>query len=55
MLKLGKFYYYNKNGEKNINCYYVNLKKKDIEKAGITESDKLEIQVEQGRIIIIKK
>ena len=55
MQKLQKQYYYNKNGERKLNCYKVNLSRDIIKKAKITEYDTLNIFVLDDKIIIEKR
>lgn len=54
-LKLVKQKYFTASGESKVNCYKITLSKKYIEKAGIKETDDLEVYVEGNKIIIRKK
>lgn len=54
MQKLGKQYYYTRNGEKKINCYKINLSRDLIKKAGIGENDILKVYTKNNKIIIEK-
>lgn len=55
MTKLLQINYYNKKGEKKINCYSVYLTKQIVEQAKIEKQDTLNIYVEKERIIIEKQ
>ena len=54
MSKIFKNCYYTSNGEKKVNCYYINISRKIIEQALIDEKDELKVYVENGKIIIEK-
>jgi len=54
-LKLVQQKYFTASGEAKVNCYKITISKKHIEKAGIKESDDLEVYVEGDKIIIRKK
>ena len=52
MAKLNKMYYYTKN-EKKLNCYYINIPKALVEKAGLQDED---VKIKQdGNKLIIEK
>jgi len=52
MTKLNKMYYYTKN-EKKLNCYYINIPKALVEKAGLQDED---VKIKQdGNKLIIEK
>lgn len=54
MQKISKKYYYNKNGERKINCYSVNISRDTLQRANIKETDNLDVRAEKDRIIIEK-
>ena len=54
-MKLVQQKYYTASGETKVNCYKITVAKKLIEKAGIKETDDLEMYAESGKIIIKKK
>ena len=54
MTKLIKNCYYNRTGEKKVNCYILNIPKKVVEEAGIKPEDEVKMEVEDGKIIIKK-
>lgn len=54
-LKLVKQKYYIASGEAKVNCYKLAISKKHLEKAGIKETDDLEVYTEGNKIIIRKK
>ena len=54
-LKLVKQKYYTASGEQKVNCYKITISKKHIERAGITETDDVEVYTEGNKIIIRKK
>lgn len=55
MAKLTKQYYYNKEHEKKVNCYHINLSKEIVKESMINEDDELVIYSDYDRIIIEKK
>ena len=55
MAKLIKNCYYGKNGEKKINCYFVNIPKEVVKQAGINPEAQLKIYADNGKIIIENK
>lgn len=55
MPKLNKRYYYNSLGEKKLNCYGIIIPKEEVEKAGIKETDELEVIAQEDKLIIKKK
>lgn len=55
MPKLVKEKYYSRNGETKIKNYHINISKKIVNEANITENDELKIYVSNNRIIIEKK
>lgn len=50
MQKLNKLYYYNRKGEKKVNCYVLRIKKTLVEKAQLSEN--VIIIAEKDKIII---
>lgn len=54
-MKLVKQQYYTASGEVKVNCYKLAISKKHIIKAGIKDTDDLEMYVEGNKIIIRKK
>lgn len=54
MAKLAKNCYYDKNGEKKINCYLINIPKKVVKQSGINPEAQLKIYANNGKIIIEK-
>lgn len=55
MAKLLQVNYYNKKGEKKLNCYSVYLSKQIVEQAKINNQDSLKIYVDKEKIIIEKE
>lgn len=55
MAKLLQINYYNKKGEKKLNCYSIYLSKQIIEQAKINNQDTLNIYVKDEKIIIEKE
>lgn len=51
MAKLNKMYYYTAKKEKKLNCYYVNIPKMLVEKAGLQDKEVI-IKQDGERIII---
>lgn len=54
-MKLVQQKYYTASGEIKVNCYKLAISKKHIDKAGIKDTDDLEIYTEGNKIIIRKK
>lgn len=50
MAKLNKMYYYTKN-EKKLNCYYINIPKKLVERMGLQDKE-VEVKQDGDRIVI---
>lgn len=55
ILKLVQQKYFTASGETKVNCYKLAISKKHLEKAGIKETDDLEVFTEGDKIIIRKK
>ncbi len=55
MSKLAKNYYYNKQGERKINCYLVNISKEIVKDSNIKDEDEIKIYSKDNKIIIEKK
>lgn len=55
MPKLAKNYYYGKNGERKVNCYFVNISKELLSKTNIKEEDNIKIYTNGSKIIIEKE
>ena len=51
MAKLNKNYYYNKKGEKKLNCYLVNIPKQIVDKTNIGDNE-IKISAKDNKIII---
>ena len=54
MQKLKPLYYRLADGKKKVNCYRINIAKKEIEQAGFDEDTKIEIEVKENEIILKK-
>lgn len=52
MSKLAKHYYYDKDGNKKLNCYSVNISKEIVKMVDIKDTDVIEIHVNGKKIII---
>lgn len=55
MPKLAKNYYYDKNGQRKVNCYLLNISKKILNKTNIAEDDNIKIQAINNKIVIEKE
>lgn len=51
-MKFQQVPYWNKNGEKQVNCYRVYISKKIAKEAGIENGQEVTARAEQGKIII---
>ena len=54
-MKLVQQKYYTASGEAKVNCYKLTISKKHLIKAGIKETDNIEVYTEGNKIIIRKK
>ena len=54
MQKLKKNYYYNKEGQRKLNCYMIFISKQQLQKSNINEDDNIEVKSEGDKIIIEK-
>ena len=54
MTKLAKNYYYDKNGERKINCYLINIPKKIVKLTDIKDTDNVKVYAQENKIIIEK-
>jgi len=54
MPKLAKNYYYNRAGEKKVNCYILHIPKETLKKSSINEDDEVKTVVKEGKIIVEK-
>ena len=52
--KLKPLYYRLADGKKKVNCYRVNVKKADVNKAGFDEDTNIEIEVREDEIVLKK-
>lgn len=52
MTKLNKKYYYDKDNNKKLNCFFVNLSKEIVKKTDIKDDDFIEVYVNNKKIII---
>ena len=50
--KLTKMTYYKKNGEKEVYSYFITVKKKEVELAGMDPNKKVNIRLEGNKIVI---
>lgn len=55
MTKLNKKYYYDKDNNKKLNCFFVNLSKEIVKKTDIQENDDINVRVNNKKIIIERK
>lgn len=55
MQKIGKQYYYTKDGKRKVSSYKIYIPKTIAESAGITDTDKLKIYNKDRKIIIEKE
>lgn len=54
MPKLVKNYYYDRSGNKKLNCYLTHISKNVVNESEIRENDNLKIYAKEGKIIIEK-
>ncbi len=54
MAKLMKNCYYDRNGNKKINCYMANIPKSVVAETNITESSEIKVYSQENKIIIEK-
>lgn len=54
-MKLKKIYYMTLKKEKKLNCYYINISKKAIQKAGLDDTKEMEVITKNKQIIIREK
>ena len=54
MAKLKKINYYTSKGEKKVNCYYINIAREIVEKAGL-ENKEIQITINGNKIILEAK
>lgn len=52
MPKLVEMKYFNSKGEKKVNCYYVTISKKEVQKSNIDINKKIKITTKNKRIIL---
>lgn len=52
MQKLKPLYYRLADGKKKVNCYRINIAKKEIEQVGFDENTKIEIEVRDNEIVL---
>ncbi len=55
MAKLVKNTYFDRNGNKKINCYFVHISKKVVKEAGIKDTEEIKVYSEGNKIIIEKQ
>lgn len=55
MQKVGKQYYYTKDGKRKVSSYKIYISKETAELAGISDKDNLKIYVSDKKIIIEKE
>ena len=54
MAKLKKIHYYTSSGEKKVNCYYINIAKELVEKAGL-ENKEIHVRLDGNKIVLEAK
>ena len=54
MQKLKPLYYKLADGQKKVNCYRINIAKKEVDQAGFDENTKIKIEVRDNEIVLKK-